>query len=505
MTIGYSVAIDRDNDGRFADVIDQDVLDLRWRLGLRRAYDSMADISWARITVRNPRGGFSPERNRLDSGVRVRIQSDDGDQVRSHFTGVISRVEPDAGEFGRKHAVIHLRDIQPWLEESPARVAPQIDVTADQVIRDLLEGAVIRRAVIAGFCLIDVGGYNLIDQARIFPPDQLALRLERGKTRFAYVGDWWREGDSIREAIGEIVASERGRFYVDREGALVFLNRHYTLVHKTLAAQFADDMSGLSYSYGDQRLNRLTLLMRPREIGQRDSLLWQLQGALRLEPRSELPLTLRLMDEQSQPFGLLDFDRLVSRFQRTRENRGYTISEGVAAEVTQLGMTSIDIRLINRRRQTVYLTLLQLYGTPLYRRDPLEIVEADGEGQYLYGLKQLTLDLPALSDIATARAFAAYEIARRKHPRGHIHSLRLDAREQGSAALSAALFDRIRVSESHTGHQARDYFIIGEEYHVGDGGARHEVEWTLEPADSSRFVIIDDSRIDDPAEALAPY
>jgi hypothetical protein len=31
------------------------------------------------------------------------------------------------------------------------------------------------------------------------------------------------------------------------------------------------------------------------------------------------------------------------------------------------------------------------------------------------------------------------------------------------------------------------------------------LEWTLEPADSSRFVIVDDSRIDDPAEALAPY
>ena len=38
-------------------------------------------------------------------------------------------------------------------------------MTADQVIRDLLEGAVIRRAVIAGFCLIDVSGYNMIDQA----------------------------------------------------------------------------------------------------------------------------------------------------------------------------------------------------------------------------------------------------------------------------------------------------------------------------------------------------
>ena len=505
MSIHYRVAIDRDNDGRFAAVINQDVLELRWRLGLRRAYESMADYSWARITLHNPHGVFSPERHSLPSGMRVRIQSDANGAVRSHFTGVISYIEPDAGTLGRKQAVIHLQDIQPWLEDSPARIAPQIDVTADQVIRDLLDQAVIRRAVIAGFCLIDVGGYNMIDRARIFPPQHLTLSLERGKTRFAYVGDWWRDSTSIRQAISEIVASERGRFYVDREGALVFLNRHYTLLNETLAAQFDDNMSGMSYSYGDQRLNRLTVLMRPREIGERDTLLWQLQGELRLEQRSELPLTLRLVDEQYQPFGLLAFDRLVSRFQRAPENRGYTINEDVAVEITRLGMTSVELRLVNRRREAVYLTLLQLYGKPLYRHDPLEIVEADGEGQYVYGLKQLSLDLPALSDVVTARAFAAYEVLRRKHPRGLIHSLRLDAREHGSTALNAALFDRIRVSESQTGHQARDYFIIGEEHHIRDGGARHEVEWTLEPADSNRFVIVDDSLIGDRDEVLAPY
>ena len=505
MSILYRVAIDRDNDGRFATEIDREVLELRWRLGLRRAYDSMADTSWARVTVRNPQGAFSPERQRLESGMRVRIQSDNGGQVHSHFTGVISHIEPDAGTLGRKQAVIHLQDIQPWLEDSPARAAPQIDVTADQVIRDLLEGAVIRRAVIAGFCLVDVSGYNMIDGVRIFPPGHLTLNLERGKTRFAYVGDWWRESTSIRAAIKEIVASERGRFFVDREGALVFLNRHYTLLKEDLAAQFADDMSGMSYSYGDQRLNRLTLLMRPREIGENDSLLWQLPGELRLEQRSELSLTLRLLDAQNQPFGLLAVNRLVSRFERSPENRGYTINEDVAVEVTRLGMTSIDIRLINRRFEDVFLTLLQLYGKPLYRHDPLEIVAADGEGQYLYGLKQLTLDLPALSDITTARAFAAYEVARRKHPRGLIGALQLDAREHGSDALGATLFDRIRVSESQTGHQARDYFIIGEEHHVRDGGAFHEIEWTLEPADSSRFVIVDDSRIDNRDEVLAPY
>ena len=505
MNINYSIAIDRNHDGNFNSEISGQVIELSWQLGMKQAYDSLADISWARISVRNPRGEFSPERTPLASGTRVRIQSDDGEHKRTHFTGVISQIEPDEGSLSRKQALIHLQDIQPWLEANPARATPQIDVTADQVIAALLAPAVIRPAIIAGFCLIDVKRHNLIDSVRIFPPQNLAQNLQAGRTRFAYVGDWWRASTSIREAIGEIVASERGRFYVDREGELVFLNRHHTLIHQNLAGQFDDDMSGMAYSYGDQRLNRLSLLMRPREIGESDTLLWQLPGALRIEPRSESVLNLRLVDERDQPLGLLAVDRLESRFQRTPEDGDHSVREDVTAEVTALGTTSVEVGIINHRRDAVNLALLRLYGKPLYRRDPLEIVKADGEGMYLYGLIQLALDLPALSDFATAQAFATYEVARRKHPRGTVRSLQLNLREHPQVALSATLFDRIRISETQTGHGARDYFIIGEEHQVSAAGTQHQVTWALEPADSTRFVIVDYSLIGNSAEVLAPF
>lgn len=507
MTVQYSIAIDRNHDGNFddsAEEINARVIELRWRLGLREAYDSMADYSWARITVLNADGAFSPERNRLESGTRVRIQSEHASVVRTHFSGSISHVEPDEGDFGRKQALIHLGDMQPWLADSPARLSPQINVTADQVIARLLDGAIIRRPVLAGFCLIDVAGYNMIDSARIFPVESVRRRLQPGKTRFAYVGDWWRDSTSARDAIGEIAASERGRFYIDREGEPVFLNRHHTLIKRSIAAEFADDMSGMAYSYGDQRLNQIALLMTPRAIGKGNTLLWQLRSPLRIRQRSEALLNLRLVDERDQPIGLLAFDRLVSRFQ-SRPEGGPALSEDVSAEVAELGATSVQARLINRRRSDVYLTALQLYGKPLYRGDPLEIGAEDGAGAHLYGLKRLSLDLPALSDIETAQAFAAYELARRKHPRGVIQSLMLEAREHLPVALDATLFDRIRVSESQTGQRARDYFIIGEERHVSAGGTRHQVTWTLEPADSARFVIVNESVIDSPAAVIAPY
>ena len=508
MPIRYSIAIDRNHDGDFDDAdggINERVIELRWRLGMRAAYDSMADKGWARINLLNADGAFSPERVRLDSGTRVRIQSECDGIARTHFTGSISHIEPDEGEHSRRHALIHLQDIQPWLADSPARLSPQIDVRADQVIARLLDGAALRRSRLAGYCCIDVEGYNQIDSARIFPPNNVARRLQAGKSRFAFVGDWWPDTISTRAAIGEIAASERGRFYIDRKGEAVFLNRHHTLIQREIAAQFHDDMRAMTYSYGDQRLNQIALLMTPRELGESGSLIWQLRAPMRIGQRSERLLNLRLVDQRDAPVGLLAFDRLESRFQRGPKGESRVVPSGAFAEVVRLGTTSIQLRLVNQTRNELYLTQLQLFGTPLFRGDPIEVGAEDGEGMHIYGLKRLALDLPALSEIETAQAFADYELARRKHPRGSIKTLQINARHHLPAALSAGLFQRIRVSESQTGHGARDYFIVGEEHHVSAGGTNHIVTWTLEPADAARFVIVDSSVIDGRTEVIAPY
>lgn len=501
--IEYRIEIDEDHSGNFAREISGEALELRWWLGMDAAYDSMAAASWAHITLLNPDGAFSPERRHLAIGARVRIQSIAEGIRRRHFTGVISRIEPDAGAYGEKLARIELADILPWLADSPARLPPQSDVTAGQVIAQLLDNATIRRAPLAGFCLIDVPGFSEIDGIRIFPPQNHPRRLQAGKTRFAYVGDWWRDSTSARAAISEIAASERGRFYIDRAGTAVFLDRHHTLTQTAVAASFADDMAGLRYSYGDQRVNHIALRMRPRQIGAPRSLLWQLKAPQKIDQRSELELTLRLVDERDQPLGLLALDAVEAHFEDA-DGSGEPRSRGLLAEAVELGTSSLRLRISNRTRHPALLAQLHIIGQALYRRDPLEIVAADGEGMHRYGLKRLSLEAPALSDIATAQAVASYELARRRRPRGTITSLSLQARQQPAAALSLSLFDRIRISEAQTGHRDREYFIVGEAHQAAASG-EHEVTWTLEEADSAQFVLLDSSRIDDSAAVLAPY
>ena len=504
MSDKISIRIDRAHDGSFSDAgddISDSVIGLGWRLGLRGAYESLAASGEAQIRLRDRDGAFSPERHALDIGTRVRIIWGASTPL---FTGHISHIDIDGGDYGDGDAVIHLRDLLPWLDESQAMLSPTNDVTADAVIDRLLDAADTRRALIAGFCIIDVPGYNQIGSVRPFSTPNIASALQPGKTRFSWVGDWWTAATTVLAAIRDVVESERGRFFVDRRGRAVFLNRHHTLLRRAPSATFSDDMSGMLYSFGAGRVNQVRLLMTPREIGSSGTVLWQLSSPQLLPPASETTLELRFVDATGNPLSLLSLEKLEAVFHRNGKRRGLPLEQGVSAKALQVGFTTALVALRNESSRPCYLSQLRLIGVPLHRGDPLEITLSDGAGIHLHGIRQLRLDLPALSDLATANAFAAYELARRAKPAGEIRELRLNAREH-PGALSLSLFDRIRVSETRTGQRQAEYFIVGESHEVSHGGAFHEIRFTLEPADLARFVLLDSSRVDDAAERIAPF
>jgi hypothetical protein len=291
--------------------------------------------------------------------------------------------------------------------------------------------------------------------------------------------------------------------YINRDGEAVFLNRHYTLVNKALSATFADDMQSLNYRYGDNRLNRLTLVMTPREIGAKNTTLWQLDNPQRIPAQTQVSFNLRFLDDLNQPVGMLELDNLSTTFHDNESGTGQTVDANV--NILHMGFTSMQIQISNTGEREIYVTSLVVQGKPLYRRNPLEIVVSDGEGMHIYGLQSAKYELPALSNIETAQAFAEYDLARRKHPTGTVYNLSATVRDHPTEVLSLTLFDRIRISEAQTGHSTQDYFIIAEDHHVSQGGTEHIVTWTLEPADSTRFVIIDDSDIDDTERLISPY
>lgn len=502
MPITYSIALDNNHDGDFNEDISAQVLDLRWQLGLAQAYDSCAPTARAQITVRNPDGRFSPEITSLEPGTRMHIQSNDGSTIRTHFTGAIGSIQTQAGNQGRKTAIIHLHDIMDWLQASPISIQPQVAVTADGVIDELLNRALLRRDILEGYCIIDVDGYNLIDSVMIYASETVSRNLQSGKSTFAYVGDTWQAGISTYDAILELAESERGRFYMDREGQAVFLNRHYTLITDSLSASFSDDMEDLRYRYGEHRVNRIELTITPRYIGADNTTLWMLVTPQGIPQATGRNLTIRFVDEENQPVGALSIDSIDFEFHAAN---GTSLSTGFTVHVIETSFNSLSLRIDNTSAQTIYLTSLNIKGTPLYTDNPLHIIVQDGERVYLDGVSTLRRNLPALSNIEVATAFAEYELQRRKHPSGVVETLSTSTQTHPTETLDLSLFDRIRITESQTGHIVQDYFIIAEAHHVEKAGKVHQVTWTLEPADSSHFIIVNSSDIDSTSRLIAPY
>lgn len=510
MPTTYTVAIDYDDDGDFADPgedISADLLELRWRLGMAQPHDSMAATISAQITVRNTSRAYSPEftTNDLSPGKPIRIQSNDGVTTRTHFAGFVSHVEPLPGTQGKRTAVIHARGPERELAQNQIRLPPQLNVRADQVIQAVLDGVHLRRSKMKGYWMLDVANHQELGTNTRLAEETIARSLEAGKSAFAYAADTWADGIPADRAIRQMAEAERGRFFINREGQAVFYNRHHTLLDTTSDTTFTDNFDDLEYAYGADVVNQVQVTLIPRSLGPANTVLWSLGAAQAIPPGETLfqHIVVHYRDANDLPIGALT----VIPPQRGGDYQANTLADGTGIDRT----AQVDVLLIaaatsaatleirNRSSQTAYLLAgAQLRGTPLNLGDPLTVEQTDYASVALHGLNILRLNLPALDTLEAADQLARYEVARRKDPRGAVRSIRMSSQNQLTQVLARTLFDRLTVQEAQTDHAA-DYFIIAEEHELDLGGARHHVTWLLEPAAASAFWVVGTSKLDQTA------
>ena len=95
-----------------------------------------------------------------------------------------------------------------------------------------------------------------------------------------------------------------------------------------------------------------------------------------------------------------------------------------------------------------------------------------------------------MDDVPVAEGAANYFLATRKDPRGIIQSMSIKPYSTAALltqALARTIGDRINIQETQTGVNA-DYFIIGEQWQVGQKDA--DLTWLLEPADASAYWVL---------------
>jgi hypothetical protein len=506
MTITYTVVVDLNNDGDFVDTDESlsiDVVSMHWRLGMAAPYDSISTPAEAQITVRNTTQKYSPETVgalTLLPGKYLRIIANDGVTNYVHFTGIIERVEPLAGTLGKRMAVIHVVSAERQLKQAVVRLAPQINVRADEVINAVMDAVPLRRPILKGIAALDVTGNAELDSNAVLA-DAFGRSLETAKSTFTYVGDTWAEGIPADDAIRQIVESERGRFFFNRFGDGIFFNRHHTLLDTTSLETFDNNADELEYAYAGDLANRVTVTITPRSIGSTGTVLWKVDSAQRISAVSGRELIAHYRDSDKRSIGALTVLPLIKgvdyNANTAADGTGIDITAYVDVSLLRADFSAATLNLYNSVGVTAYiLPGMQLRGTPLYRDDLLTIEQTDWTSVTFYGLRALNFDLSSLTSNEEAEQLARYELVRRAMPHGTLRRIHLNTIKHAAPILERSILERITVEDAQTGHDA-DYFIVTEEHTVDLGGLRHRATWLLEPAQASKFGKLNSSELDE--------
>jgi hypothetical protein len=144
----WTIAIDWDRNGDYIgtyDDVSNRVMSAKWFLGARTPYQQIANDSVFDLEMDNsdkrysPDNSFSPLYGKLLPQRPVRIQSNDGTTVRTHWTGWLEAVTPAVGKYGKRTVKITATGSMQFFKAAETHLPVQENKRADEIIRDLVD------------------------------------------------------------------------------------------------------------------------------------------------------------------------------------------------------------------------------------------------------------------------------------------------------------------------------------------------------------------------------
>jgi len=463
MSAAYSVTL-TDADGTPHDLT-ADVIRATWRIGMREAFALMADDSQAEITVR-ARTPAALE-SLLKTGARIKITCTRDELTRTLYTGTLRRVTPQVGVYGARTATLEAFGLVDTLAHTRVSLPLLVNTSAPHLITVAL---------------------NALNDA------SLVRLLDSSRHELAYAGDTWGESVTGAQVIRDAVEAERGRFFVNREGAAVFLNRQRIIGTASPSATLTDSFESLTLTHASG-IREVAVNVTPRALGASNATLWTLNGALAIRAgTSELVVR---FSSSGQRIGAAVVLSPVPSSDYTvntqADGAGTNITAQVSVTLGETTATTARLLFNNASGTTAYLLSgARLRGTPLLRGDPLTARATESAEAGRIGDMSLS---PALLDSVTdAEHIARYTLGLHTTPHTRLTHATLTPQASLAHGLALTLFDAMRLRETHSGHDAV-YRIVGEAHTVTHGGTSHRITWTLEPLDTRAYWALGVSRL----------
>lgn len=297
----WTVYVDSDDDGSFesGENLSAFVREMEWKLGFP-AYEFLERDAYAKVTLNNHDGSLSPETStyNLIPGRRLRIQAYDGVITRTMFMGYIRSVEAPEDNTVILHAITMLSAAL----GQPVSITPQVNTTADAVIQAILDKMEFRQPYLGTIMILD---YGVLDTNTLAdaPLNVAGISLGAGVYTFDYVGDTWAAGVTARQALQEVLEVEAGYLWTNGAGQLIFRARDYFYTGFTPDSTLHNLWKRAEYGYGDQMVNIVEIVWRPRGLGAAQSVLWTSTVAHGVDGRAIKEFRVAFRDSSGNPIG----------------------------------------------------------------------------------------------------------------------------------------------------------------------------------------------------------
>ena len=302
------------------------------------------------------------------------------------------------------------------------------------------------------------------------------INYQLGTELFDVAADRWASDTTTAyDVIRDIVHSDQGRFFVQRNGTLTFLNRRWFFKPLTTAV-VVDDTSPVTVEAGryiDTIANIVHIVVQPRSIVGAPGVIASSNASIKLPAASvNAPLTrkvaLHFRDSSNNAIGGKDLvlplaigtDLIVGT---ARGASDYNNSPSWSIGTPDIRGSEVILPFKTTALGPLYVSNLQVRGKPVTNFAPVTVSEEDATSQASYQKRLLAVEMPLASDDSLADSLATYLLNRYKTPFTDVRKLTFYNHSViGSVNLfSIDLFNVISVSDSQIGLSAAKVYVIG--------------------------------------------
>lgn len=510
--------IDIERNGTFshalADISDR-VINASFSSGMDVAMRNVAPPAQMQLDIDNGDGAFNADDPNAayyglaQLGVLVRMRVYFDGSWHQRYIGHIETVSLPLGRYNPQKRITMTASCPTKRLYNGIYIMPlETSVTVDEPLRTMFDKPVITWPYARSFFLLDVSVLDGDDY--LFEAPNALIDFETGYTTLDYAGDVGDAGGgtSPLSIINQMVEAEAGgRFYFDvRTGKCVFHNRLHDPLNSLSVSVTIPLEDIYSYDFGQDAIyNDVTVMFEPRTLGPPGSIVFSADSVpFKLSRGSARVITVRYRDPSIEAVLTSAID--VVQPERGTDLVANTQADGSGTDKTSDVGFSIDIGgqssewvLTNNQTVDVWITKLQLRGTPLSRVSRQSARAVDAASIYAYDLRPYNpVLLAAVNDEEFAQNYANRLLRRYANVAPLFRSVTLMASYSDAlmtTCMTLDIGDQIALTDDWSQHNGQ-YVIVGVQESSDARSRQYLCTWILKSLQRENSFIVGQSVLD---------